>query len=238
MNTNIYKKIGVLGMGPQATADYFLRVIRLFQKKLKAKCDSDFPEFIINSIPLAYREELNIINEEAMIVVRGCKLLELAGADFITIACNTVHRHIVEMRSSVKIPIISIIEETVRQISLNKVENVLIMGSKVTRDSKIYNMELDKSGIKYTLLNDEDEDIITNVVLNVVRGIHGEKDTNDLIMIINKYPNVGGVILGCTELPIVLKAEDTPIPVFDTLDILAESAFKVSTNQVDCVEKR
>ena len=102
-----YKKIGILGgMGPEATTDLYMKIIREFQKKQNAKYDCDFPEIIIDSIPLPDIIESEIDESEiSEMLINGCQLLQSSKADFIVIPCNSVHKYIEEMRESVDIPV-------------------------------------------------------------------------------------------------------------------------------------
>src|SRR3989339_318028 len=96
-----YRKIGILGgMGPEATADLYLEIIRIFQQELGAKYDDEFPQIFINSLPLPDVVEQNFSEAQVIYLLKeGVKKLEQAGADFIVIACNTVHVFLCQMRS-------------------------------------------------------------------------------------------------------------------------------------------
>ncbi|HZX10852.1 MAG TPA: aspartate/glutamate racemase family protein, partial [Acidobacteriota bacterium] len=96
-----YKKIGILGgMGPEATADFYLRIIRIFQKKYGAIYDSDFPEILIINLPIPDVVE-NPKEEDKVreMLINAVKKLEKSGADFIAIPCNTVTYYISEMKN-------------------------------------------------------------------------------------------------------------------------------------------
>ena len=92
LNMNKYKKIGILGgMGPEATADLYMKIVKYFQKNYGARYDKDFPEFFINSVPIpdvveSMENEKNVL----FMLLSATKLLQKDGCDFIVIACNSV----------------------------------------------------------------------------------------------------------------------------------------------------
>ena len=127
------KTIGVLGgMGPGASANLYMEIIKYSQHKYNAIQDTDYPPIIIYSLPLDGFDETGITNiklvEDQLVV--GVKKLEAAGCDLIIIGCNTVHILYEKMQAAVKIPILNIVEET-----KNK---VIEFGYKITLLSAIY----------------------------------------------------------------------------------------------------
>ena len=117
-----YKKIGILGgMGPEATAELYLKIIKIFQDKFGAKYDSDYPEIMIYNLPLPdVVEKIDQSSKIKEMLVKGVQKLESWGVDFIAIPCNTVNFFLPEMRTAVSIPILSILEETAKEV--NKLE--------------------------------------------------------------------------------------------------------------------
>ena len=122
------KKIGILGgMGPEASANLYKLIIRLSQEKYDAKQDPDYPPMIINSIGLRGFDETGITNEDLVLeqLISENNVLYKAGCSFIVMACNTIHYFIDELRKNSKIPIISIIEETVKNIKQDNINKIL-----------------------------------------------------------------------------------------------------------------
>ena len=154
--------------------------------------------------------------------------LEKAGADFIVIPGNTVHHFIEEMREIVKIPILSIIDETKKEILAEKLSCVGILASKTTIDLGLYqNLPIS------TISPNSFQQIKINEVIETVMGAkHNFTHTNDLKSIIRNYVEEGAqaVILGCTELPLAINQINTKIKLFNTIDILAHSTLKEAYN--------
>lgn len=223
-----YKTIGILGgMGPEATADLYLRIIQLFQQKYGAIYDSDFPEIIIVNLPIPdVVENANEQNTVKEMLIQGVRKLEKAGVDFVAIPCNTVTYYIKEMQNTVSIPIINILQETANAVKKSGIKQVGLLGTETTITSKIYDNVLDE--IQILTLEKPEQIETTKVIMNILAGRKNQKDKEKLLEFIQKLRNKGAkkVILGCTELPLLIRSNDD---VFDTLEILAKSVIERAT---------
>lgn len=222
-----YKKIGILGgMGPEATAEFYLRIVRIFQKEYGAKYDDDFPEMVIINLPIPDVVE-NSNNEEEVrtMLVSGAKKLEVAGAEFIAIPCNTVTYYLKDMQKSVSIPIVSILEETANEIRKQELLKVGILGTELTVSKNIYGDVLSDKELIYPTL--EEQKKTTNVIMNVLSGKKNPEDKNFLLKVVEglKVRGAKKIVLGCTELPLLLYGEEF----FDTIEILAKAVVREST---------
>lgn len=229
-----YQKIGILGgMGPDSTGQFFLRVIALFQNRSGANFTSDFPGITIESITFPRMREAKS-NYEAIkmhAMIKGCQTLEVAGVDFIVIPCNSAHNYIYEMRESVKINVLSIIEETVKEIVGQGLSKVLLLAIEYTIENNLY-FPLKDVGVDVVIPNQDQQNLLMETIKNVFAGKRLPEDRKNLVEIIRtqKYENgIQGAILGCTELPLALDGDRVDeVVLFDTLDILAVSTFKRS----------
>jgi len=156
--------------------------------------------------------------------------LEKIGADFIVIPCNTVHHFIKEMQESINVPILSIIEETKKEILAQNISHVGILASKTTIDLGLYNFK----GIMVSSPNFFQQNKINGVIKAVMGGSHNNFHKNELNQIINNYVEngVGAVVLGCTELPLAINQTHTKTKLFSTIDILALSTLKEAYKQL------
>lgn len=226
-----YKKIGILGgIGAEATADFYMKIIKLFQTRLNAKYSSDFPEIVINSInPPTFSKTIKEI-KKLKSLINGCKLLESSKVDFIAIPCNSAHKFIGEMRKSVKVPILSIVEETVKEVKKQKVSNVLILATNYTINNKLYESILINNKI-VPIIPKKHQQIIAKIIVNILKGKHNSDDKKELLKIIDFYKKrVDGVVLACTEFPLIINKNDVNIRLFDTNYILAVSSFNYCIN--------
>lgn len=223
-----YKTIGILGgMGPEATAYLYLRIIQFFQKEYGAIYDCDFPEIIIVNLPIPdVVEHPNEENKVREMLVTAVKKLERFGADFIAIPCNTVTYYFSEMQNAVSIPIINIIKETTNEVLKSGIKKVGLLGTEMTIRSNIYSNVL--KNIQILTLNKTEQKETTKIILNILAGRKLDKDREKLIQFIQKLKDLGAekVILGCTELPLAIKSNPD---VLDTLEILAKSTVERAT---------
>jgi len=225
------KTIGILGgMGPEATAELYLRIVRNFQLK-GAKYDSDFPEFYINSIPLPDVIENNI--SESLVktmLIDGVKKLEYLGSSFIAIPCNSVFTYYKEMHDAVKIPIINIMEETAKEAGKKGYKKVGLLGTKLTTRNKLFEKSLKKYDVLTINPTIKQQDTITKVIVNILKGKKLKNDKKKLLLISNCLKKLGAeaIILGCTELPLITKNNNKNIKFLDTIEIIANAIMKKS----------
>jgi len=195
-------------MGPEATIDLYSRIIKIWQKN-GAKYDSDFPEILILNLPLPDIVENPENNKIKQMLLKGVKKLESAGSSFIAIPCNSACFFIQDMRKSVSIPIISIPE-------LVKGEKLGLLGTEFTIKN------LYKNTISPTKKQQKQ---ITKIIMNILSGKKSQQDKKVLTRIIQDLKSKGAkkVILGCTELPLLIKRSD----VIDTIDVLSKEVFRL-----------
>lgn len=223
------KKIGILGgAGPLATAKFFSDVINICQTKYKAEQDTDFPEIYLYNMPMDGFNETGFSNPGLVKkqLIYGVKKLEKWGADFIVLPCNTIHYFIEEMRNSIKIPILSIIESTIKTVEVSGLNKIGILSSSSTRILKLYSNPFKNKKFDIYIPNKKEQEKTDFVVLKVMGGTQGIKEIKILKSIIKKMITLGaeGVVLGCTELPLAISQKDIAFPLFNTINILAEYA--------------
>ena len=226
-------KLSILGgMGPEATAGLYLGIIHRCQRELHAKFNSDFPPIIINSCPVpdGYMWKGFVKADVEKTLRFNVRLLENAGADFIAIPCNSVHHFLPTMRRAVRVPILSIVEETASAICAKGLRKVLLLATKFTVNRRVYDDHLAECGISVVKPTAREKQMIERVIIRVEGGVRSKSDRARVINLVNqmrKQVGIEGVVAGCTEIPLLIKANDLTIPLFDTIDILAASAYEV-----------
>ena len=172
------KTIGIIGgMGPEATADIYLKIIKLYQKRFGTKLDSDYPRILIDSIPIP-----DVINDfenkekTLSILEQSARNLESLGVDFIIIACNTVSSFIPYLEKKISIPIINIVEEVKNKILEKGYRKVGLLSTSNTFKSGVYGSLLEESGIKTIYPTQKSRSKINGIILNVMSGKKLKRD--------------------------------------------------------------
>jgi aspartate racemase len=226
------KTIGLIGgITPQSTIMYYQVLNKLASETFGEKHSA---KVVMNTVDFG---EISKFQSEgrwdllATIMVDAAKSLQAAGAHCILICANTMHLTIAEVREAVTIPVIHIAEATGTIILESKLKKVALLGTKYTMEKNFYTDVLKNMGIEAIIPEEEDRTIIHDVIYNELsKGVLNEASKKAYIAIIEKLAKKGaeGVILGCTEIPLLIAQKDVSIPVFDTTTIHATTAFKQS----------
>jgi aspartate racemase len=222
------KIIGILGgMGPEATADLYLRII----KATPAKRDQDHPRVIIYSnskVPDRTAAIVGTGSSPLPELIRAGKRLEEAGADFIIIPCNTAHYFLEPLQNELRVPIINMIKlsaERARSL-YPKIKRAGLLASDGTVKSGLYTEAYKEGGVEMLQLTPDRQADVMKAIYQCIKagnlidgGFLLRSVSNDLIKV-----GAEMIICGCTEVSLVLKDGDLPVPVLDPLQILAEAA--------------
>jgi aspartate racemase len=230
------KIIGILGgMGPEATADLFYRII----KATTVKRDQDHPRTIIYSnskVPDRTPAILGDGPSPLPEMVKAARALETAGADFIIIPCNTAHHFIGELRGSVGIPILHMIELTAKKVGreLPRVKRAGLIATVGTFKSGIYDKGFYGQGIEIIVPHADLQRASMEAIYEHIKTGDLEGGRKIVLKVAKNLVNRGAqaVICGCTEISLVLKDGDLAVPVIDPLQILAETAVGIALGRI------
>ncbi len=172
-------------------------------------------------------------NEAGEVLARHAKAIEIAGADFILICTNTMHKVANIVQKDLEIPIIHIAEATANAINEKKCKKSILLGTKFTMSEDFNKKILEKNGIQIVIPDEENMDIINDIIFNeLVLGKVLEKSKKSYIDIIkNLYENdkeIDSVILGCTEIGLLIKKDDINLQIFDTTSIHVNRALQLA----------
>jgi len=224
------KTVGIIGgLGPETTAEFYLDIIFSTYKKSKEQR----PEILISSVPLPYQIESDLIerNEggERYIpyLTAEAKRLEKAGADFLVMPCNSLHVFIEEIRKSVSIPVLSIIEETVNFVKEKGYKRVGIISTSATIENKLYENAFKEANIDYVTPNDFQQAKMGKIIINLVMGQQRNEDREEIIKITDSFDkkDVDCVALACTDLQLLIPKHKS-LPIFDTMKILSDATVR------------
>jgi aspartate racemase len=220
------KTAGIIGgLGPETTAHFYLEVVFAC-----AKICGRRPNMLISNVGVPLKIEKQLIkeakNERSILpfLISGAKQLERGGADFIVIPCNTVHMFIDEIRSSVHIPVISIIEETSRFLKKEKIGKVGLFATSATINHKLFDERFEENGIGVITPTLSDQQTINSIIHHLVCGKIDRKDKKRLLTIVKRM-KVCSMLLACTDLQL-LKPSKKGIQFIDTMDILIRTTVK------------
>lgn len=222
------KVIGILGgMGPEATADLFRRVI----KATPAQKDQEHIRVIIDNNPKIPDRTAAIIGGGASPLpemVKTARNLERAGADFIVMPCNSAHYYYEQLKKSVGIPVLNMIKLT-EQVIKKKFPNVKKVGLIATTGTvktQIYNQSLWEIGVEVISPPEDMQDRVMKAIYDGIKAGRIMKGKKIIVNVANYLVERGSemIICGCTEASLVLKGGDLSVPIIDPLQILSEAA--------------
>lgn len=174
---------------------------------------------------------VNRPDEQHLILADAARSLEKAGADFIIICSNTMHRHYDYISSQVSVPVLHIASATADAILDAGIERIGLMGTAITMKENFYSSVLEDRGIQVLIPDDDQIEFIEDVLYNETGfGIVKESSSAEFYRIAESLVDRGaqGIILGCTEIGMLMQQEHTSIPLFDTTIIHGETAAAIS----------
>ena len=219
------KKIGIIGgIGPESTIEYYRLIIKGFRDRLSTH---QYPELLIHSINMTEMLDLvfnNQLEQLVELLKRKIQVLEASQVDYVVLASNTPHLVFDEVADLVRVPLISIVEETCKHIREAGVQKVGLLGTKSTMSKGFYQSVGQKYGVEIVIPSEEEQSYVHEKYMGelVFNQIIPETKAR-LIQMVNELKireNIEGIVLGGTELPLILKQTDfDTLRVFDTTRI-------------------
>lgn len=230
------KRIGIVGgLGPDASLYYYRLLIDLSHGALEP--GKKYPDMEILLYNLDQNKCANYIEsgrwtDLTNTLIDATERLYRAGADFAIIACITVHIVFNDVKAKSPIPLLSAVEETCKNVASLNLSKVGLLGTRFTMQSNFFREVFSKKAISLVIPKEDDQIYIHSKTINeLVLGIIKDDTRAKFLEIIQKMvkaESIQGLILGCTELPLLIKADMLTIPMFDTSMIHAQAAFNYS----------
>lgn len=222
------KTIGLIGgMSWESTVTYYQIINEVVKEELgglhSAKC-------LLYSVDFQEIEECQAGGDwerSGEILGAAAENLEKAGADFIVICTNTMHKVVPQIQKRIQIPILHIAEAAAKKLMEQRIHTVGLLGTKYTMQQDFYKDKLIQNGIHVIIPCDEDMEIVNAVIYQeLCLGIISEESRKRFVEIIDRLSAEGaqGMILGCTEIGLLVRQQDTKVPLFDTAAIHATEA--------------
>jgi aspartate racemase len=224
------KKIGLIGgLTWVSTLDYYRLLNQMVNEKLGGSEAAEIIMFSVNFGAIKKLTEAGDWQGISNIIIHAAKTLEAAGAACIMVGANTMHKIADEIQAAIKIPLIHIATETAKAINEKGLHKVALLGTRYTMQLNFYKNKLAAHGIAVIIPGEDDIAYINEAIYNEMgKGIFLPATKQKFITIINNLQQLGaqGAILGCTEIPILIKQEDIGIIAFDTTYIHTSAAIK------------
>jgi len=222
------KTIGMIGgMSWESTVTYYQVINEIIKENLggfhSAKCllySVDFHEIEECLTDGNWERGAEILTDAALRLERG-------GADFIIICTNTLHKVADQIQSRISIPILHIAEVTAEELKENHIDKVALLGTKYTMEQDFYKDRLIKNGITVMIPEEQDRERINTIIFQeLCLGIISDKSKKEYLRIIDDMMRQGaqGIILGCTEIGLLINQNDAKAPLFDTTVIHGKRA--------------
>jgi aspartate racemase len=230
------KTIGLIGgTGWVSTAEYYRIINEETNRRLG---DMQFSKCVLYSLNFGDIDALNKLNDREglyTLLSNAAKVLTDAGADCILLCANTMHQFADRLQSEVDKPLIHIADATGAELKKNNFTKIGLLGTKQTMEMDFYKTRLTRAGISSLIPNSEDREFIQNAIYNeLLKSKFLPESKKRFLSIIAELKSHGAqaVVLGCTEIPLLIKQTDTDIPLFDTLRIhsLAAVDFALGGN--------
>ena len=222
------KTIGLIGgMSWESTVTYYQLINEAVKKSLGGLHSA---KILLYSVDFQEIEECQTRGDwekSARILGDAAKGLEGAGADCIVICTNPMHTVAPQLGARVSIPILHIAEATAEALIESGISRVLLLGTRYTMQQDFYKEKLVERGIEVMVPGDEDMEIVNRIIFGeLCLGVISEESRREYLRIIEEQKGRGaqGVILGCTEIGLLISQADTELPVFDTTQIHAGRA--------------
>lgn len=224
------KTIGLIGgMSWESTQTYY----RLINQKVREQLGGlHSAKLILYSVDFAEIEPLQHAGDwagTADILTEAAQALESAGADFIVLCTNTMHKVAPEIELAVNVPLLHIADATAKALQNDDIKAVGLLGTKFTMEQTFYRERIEDYGICVVVPDAKQRDRVHSVIFNeLCLGETNKKSKADYLEIIDSLAHSGaeGVILGCTEIGLLINSSDTKVRLYDTTEIHTEQAVK------------
>jgi len=229
------KRIGLIGgMSWESSVEYY----RLINEEVKLRLGG-----LHSSECLLYSVDFNQIeiymrtdqwDAIVQILVAAAKTLESGGADFIILCTNTMHKLAKQIQENISVELLHIADAAAEEIKKAEIKKVGLLGTRPTMEQDFYRTKLEENGIQVLIPNEKDREVVHEIIFKeLCLGIIKQESRLEFKRIIEELVLMGadGIVLGCTEIPLLVKKEDSKVPLFDTTYIHAIKAVEKSLNQ-------
>lgn len=230
------KTIGLIGgMSWESTVPYYRIINETVREKLGGFHSA---KIVLYSVDFHEIEQLQMAgawDESGRMLARAAQSLQAAGADFLLLCTNTMHKVADAIENAVNIPLFHIADPTAQQIKQAGLKKIGLLGTRFTMEQEFYRGRLrDQHHLDVLVPDDEDRGIVNRVIYEeLVLGLVRDASRAEYRRIIQRLVDQGvqGVILGCTEISMLVGQSDSPVPLFDTTSLHARKAAEYALKE-------
>ncbi|HLD07044.1 MAG TPA: amino acid racemase [Candidatus Nanoarchaeia archaeon] len=221
--------LGIIGgLGPETSAMFCIDVNRMFMQHVQGQ-----PHLVMDNLPISRAAERRLITggasqEHLSLLEQSVARLSKAGCTQVAIPCNTVHTFIRQLRKISPVPILSIIEETAETCKRLRLGKAGVLASTRTMQDGLFTRELAKRQIGVVAPDAREQAWISGCIIRIIHNRTRRDDKGRMRRIMRKLQRAGaeGIILGCTDLPLLISPQDSGIPIVNALEALERAAVK------------
>lgn len=224
------KTIGLIGgMSYESTADYYKIINRLINQHYGGHTSAKIVLLSVDFGEIERYQSEGKWEDSARVLIDAAVKLESIGADMIALCTNTMHIVADDIQENIYVPFVHIADVTARRIRSENIKKVGLMATRYTMEMDFYLERLKKFDLEVLIPDQNERNVINNTIFNeLVHGIIREPSKEKFIAIANDLVSRGceGIILGCTEIGMLVKPDDLEISLFDTTQIHCEALVK------------
>lgn len=227
------KTPGIIGgLGPATTAEFYLELIR----RARLRYTERYPRVLIHSVPVPFELERSAVLDgrelERMypLLAEAAAALQEAGADFIVLPCNTLHQFHRRLQEALEVPLLNILEITAARCASRRCCSAAVLGTRYTVETGLYDQALRRHGLSPVPLTGEETERCAALIYRLLTDAQREEDRARLLELVAGLAERGAeaVILGCTDLQLLLRSEEEElaVPAVDSVDALLDETVR------------
>ncbi|HTP57333.1 MAG TPA: aspartate/glutamate racemase family protein [Spirochaetia bacterium] len=230
------KTIGLIGgMSWESSIEYYRIINEEVKSRLGKLHSADSLMYSVDFAPVEELQRQGKWEKLTEIMIHAARRLERGGAELLVICTNTMHRMADEVQASIGIPLLHVVDAAADSVKKGGLKTVGLLGTRFTMEQDFYRGRLEKKhGLQVAVPESADRERVHRVIYDeLVAGELRQESKAAFLRIIDKLVSRGaqGIILGCTEIPLLVKDGDCPVPVFDTTRLHARAAVDLALAQ-------
>jgi aspartate racemase len=231
------KTIGLIGgMSWESSIEYYRIINEVTKSKLGGLHSAKSVMYSVDFAEIEALQHQSRWQEAAGLMVAAAQSIERAGADFIVLCTNTMHKLADEIEANIQVPFLHIADTTAKKIQSSGIQKIGLLGTRFTMEQDFYRGRLvNKHGLEVLIPNEDERQVVHRVIYEeLCLGIINPESRKQYIEIMNSLVESGaeGIILGCTEIELLIHTGDVTVGLFPTTRIHAEAAVEKATTAV------